>query len=797
MRNLLFIAGIGLLAPYWLSSVGVFILPLLVVALLLSYWRPLRWIILLVMAFAYSSYQVQLQAQQQLRDCPHKLQVKALLQIEEVQPTSKNITRLVAVVRALSSESNRLSPETNSCQLRVNQRLRLTWRAAPNLVIGSTWQLALVLSEPWGYQNPGGFDYERWLLGENLAATGYVRDGMRVVEAPKIMGLQRVRANLTAEFARYAQAGVLQALVLGDVSKLDGHDWQRLRASGTVHLFIVSGLHIGLVATTSFFLASWLVRLLPWVVARIPAIQVAIWVALVVSAAYVLLTGANVPGVRAWLMLCLALAWIGRGRHLDMWLGFLWALVIVLLCLPRSGWQLGFYLSFGAVGVLMWFFRPRQRVPAAAEPHLKVAWFLGLSRWLVGQAKLLLQIQLALLLGLGPLTVALGLATPSLGLLVNLVAVPWVSLVVVPLALLGTLATLVSNVTGHLLLAGANTALLMFQKLLDAATVGWLLQPPGLAWWVHGLHGLIGLLCLLPMGWRIRLCLLLAYASVLLSGQPRGVSGEFRLMVMDVGQGSAILVSTKNHHLLFDSGPAFESGFTAAKALIVPTFGALAVRRLDGFVVSHEDADHAGGAKHIRELWQSGLNLQGGLPSAKAVELGFRPCQAGQSWIWDEVKFEILSPSVKLRREPSLTSNDASCVLRIVAKGGSTGPGHQALLLGDISQGIEMQLLPRLQSGVTIMTAPHHGSATSSSYALVRRLRPQLVVASAGRHSRYGHPHPDVVARYCGVGARLFVTGEVGAVTWWSGQPRTVHLARAQAMPWRDARSSAQLARCR
>ena len=178
-------------------------------------------------------------------------------------------------------------------------------------------------------------------------------------------------------------------------------------------------------------------------------------------------------------------------------------------------------------------------------------------------------------------------------------------------------------------------------------------------------------------------------------------------------------------------------------------------------------------------------------------ELGFRPCQAGQSWVWDEVEFEILSPSAKLRRKPSLTSNDASCVLRIVAKGSSAGSGHQAILLGDISQHIEMQLLSRLQHRVTIMTAPHHGSATSSSYALVRRLRPQLVVASAARHSRYGHPHPDVVARYCGVGARLFVTGEVGAVTWRSDEPHKVHLARAQATPWRAARRPAQLARCR
>lgn len=792
MRIPLFVAGFGLLVPYWLGNL-LFVVPVaLCVAVLLSYWKPWRCSLLLVLALGYSSYQVQSQVQQQISDCAKKLQVRVTLEIQEVQPAGEMTTRLVGVVRSVLSTQDAVQAK---CYAKVNQRYRLTWRSAPAVIVGSAWQVDLVLSEPWGYQNPGGFDYERWLLGSNLAATGYVRSGKLVTATPGAQGLERWRSLLSAELSGYSQVGVLQALVLGDVGKLNNQDWHRLRTSGTVHLFIVSGLHVGLVASASFFVASWLLRVIPLVIARVPVRRLAVVVALMVSGLYVLLTGANVPGVRAWIMLSMALAWMGFGRRGDFLLGFLWALVIVLLCLPRSGWQLGFYLSFGAVGVLLWFFQPRYQVSEVVAEPSRLPCLPGLAAWLLVHLTLLLRVQLALLLGMGPLTIALGLATPSLGFLVNLVAVPWVSLAVVPLALVGTLMTLVSSSVGHFLLSGANEALVLFQQLLETASAGGLWQPPSLAWWMHGLHGAVGMLCLTPMAWRNRLLVLLAYASILLNWQPPLPQGEFRVLVMDVGQGSAILVSTAAHNLLFDTGPAYESGFNAAQALIEPTLGAKGIRRLDGLVVSHADIDHSGGADRLREHWQPNLNLQGG--SLKNSKLLAKPCKAGQRWVWDQVEFEMLSPRSQTEGQPGTTSNDSSCVLQVTATADRVGSRAQALLLGDISQRIELSLLDRLRPGVGLMTAPHHGSATSSSYALVRRLRPQWVVASTARHSRYGHPHPKVVQRYCSIGAEMFVTGETGAVSWQSDQPSRINLARSEGRPWRHARSQRALARCR
>lgn len=791
MRIPLFVVGFGLLAPYWLGNL-LFVVPVaLLIAVLLSYWKLWRCSLLLVLALGYSSYQVQIQVQQQISSCAKKLQTRVALEVQEVQPADEMSTRLVGVVRAVLSKQGDVQAK---CQARDNQRYRLTWRSAPAVVVGSVWQVDLALSEPWGYQNPGGFDYERWLLGSNLAATGYVRSGKLLSAAPAKQGLDRWRILLAAELAGYSQAGVLQALVLGDVGKLDNQDWQRLRTSGTVHLFIVSGLHVGLVASASFFVASWWLRIIPLVVTRVPVRRLAVVVALVVSGLYVLLTGANVPGVRAWIMLSMALAWVGFGRRGDFLLGFLWALVIVLLCLPRSGWQLGFYLSFGAVGVLLWFFQPRYIVSEGAEKPLGLSWRQRLAAWLLMRFSLLLQVQVALLLGMGPITIALGLATPSLGFLVNLVAVPWVSLVVVPLALVGTLLSLISASLGHFLLTCANEALVLFQHLLEAASAGGLWQPPSLAWWMHGLHGAVGMLCLAPLAWRSRLLALLAYASILLSWQPLLPEGDFRVLVLDVGQGSSILVSTAGHHLLFDSGPAYKSGFNAAQALIEPTLGALGITHLNGLVVSHGDKDHSGGADRLREHWQPKLNLQGGL--TKNVERAIKPCNAGQRWVWDRVEFEMLSPRLQATNQSGLTSNDASCVLQVTAKAGRLGSPQQVLLLGDISQRIELSLLDSLRPGVALMTAPHHGSATSSSYALVRRLRPQWVVASTARHSRYGHPHPKVVHRYCTMGARLFVTGEAGAVSWRSDQPSLIKLARSEGRPWRQGKSQKALARC-
>ncbi len=803
MRIPLFVAGFGLLAPYWLGNLF-FVVPVaLCIAVLLSYWKPWRCGLLLVLAFAYSSYQVQTQVQQQIRGCAEKLQARVTLEVQEVQPAGEMSTRLVGVVRTVLSKPEALQAK---CQAKVKQRYRLTWRSAPTPAVGSVWQMDLVLSEPWGYQNPGGFDYERWLLGANLAATGYVRSGKLLSAAAPRQGLDAWRAKLAEELAGYSQAGVLQALVLGDVGKLDSQDWHRLRASGTVHLFIVSGLHVGLVASASFFVVSWWFRVFPWLVARVPARRLAVVAALVLSGLYVLLTGAKVPGVRAWIMLSMALTWVGFGRRGDLLLGFLWALVVILLCLPRSGWQLGFYLSFGAVGVLLWFFEPRYSAPKVAEVSssspssvscrvsCSVFWPRSLLAWLMGQLRLLLRVQIALLLGLGPLTVALGLASPSLGFLVNLVAVPWVSLAVVPLALVGSLITLISASIGHILLACANSALVLFQHLLEAASTGGLWQPPSMTWWAHGLHGVVGLLCLMPMAWRSRVLASLAYASILLNWQTLVPDGDFRILVLDVGQGSAILVSTAQHHLLFDAGPAYESGFNAAQALIEPTLGALGVRHLDGLVISHEDIDHSGGADPLRAHWQPKLNLQGGL--LKSTEHSVKPCVAGQRWVWDQVEFELLSPPLQAEAQAGLTSNDASCVLQVTAMADRAGAAQQALLLGDISQPIELSLLESLTPGATFMTAPHHGSATSSSYALVRRLHPQWVVASTARHSRYGHPHPKVVRRYCSVGARLFVTGEAGAVSWRSDQPSHIRLARMEGRPWRQGQSQKALARC-
>lgn len=794
MRSPLLVAVIGLLAPYWLVDSSRYVFPMLALGLMVSYWRHLRWLLLMVVAFGYSNLQVQQQLQQQLRECPNKLRVQTSLRILETQQPTAETTRFIAAVhnaQNLPVEANKGQP---SCQLVQKQRLRLSWKNAPELVPGSIFQMSLVISEPWGYQNPGGFSYERWLLGAQLAATGYVRSGELLSAAPPDGFWRQIRISFAQVLAGYPQAALLKALVLGDTSQMNAAHWQRLRLGGAVHLLVVSGLHIGLVASALFFAMQLLARLTPWLVARVPARRFAVVGALLGSAAFLWLTGAEVPGVRAWFMLCAGLLCLGQGRRLDPWVGYLWVLLLVLLIIPSSAWQQGFYLSFGAVGALLLFFQPRSAVVASFSVSQQDS-SIGLLRWLGFQIGVLVQIQLTLLVSMAPLGLVLGLATPTLGFAINLVAVPWISLVVVPLALLGTLSILFSDSISHLLLSAASKSLVSFDRLLELAQMGSLWQPPQLGWSQQLFFGLLCLLTLTPLGWRVRSLLIIGGIALLLTPANVIPLGHFRVLVFDVGQGSSILVSTRKRNLLFDSGPAYSSGFSAAEALVVPSLGALNIRRLDSFIVSHEDNDHAGGAHQVRHLLRPTTNLQGGLTKVKQGIGVTLPCAAGQHWIWDQVHFEMLSPAQA--RSDGASSNDQSCVLRITSKADHNGNTQRALLFGDISQSVELRLLHKLQPQVALMLAPHHGSSTSSSRALVRRLQPKLVVASAARHSRYRHPHSEVVARYCDVGARFFVTGEAGAVTWRSSAPQQVYPARMLATPWRSARSLRQLDRCR
>ncbi|WP_255839023.1 DNA internalization-related competence protein ComEC/Rec2 [Pseudomonas benzenivorans] len=609
-------------------------------------------------------------------------------------------------------------------------RMRLAWYDGPPVRGGETWRLAVRLKRPHGLVNPHSFDYEAWLLGQRIGATGTVKSGRRVEAAAGPPAWRdALRQRLLGSDA-LGRAGALAALVLGDGSGLSAADWRLLQDTGTIHLMVISGQHIALMAGLLYGLVAGLARWGCWPRGW-PWLPAACSLAFAGALGYGMLAGFEVPVRRACVMVGLVLLWRWRFRQLGVWLPLLVALALVLLVEPLASLQAGFWLSFAAVGLLILIFGGRLGA---------WSWWHSLGRAQWGMA-----------IGLLPVLLALGLPVSSSAPLANLIAVPWVGILVVPLALLGTLLLPVPWLGSALLWLAGGALELLFRllTLIASGLPAWL--PSTLSVWSWLLVALGALLLLLPAGVPMRSLGWFLLLPLLCSPQPRPPAGQAEVWVLDVGQGLAVLLRTREHALLYDAGPRFGE-FDMGERVVLPSLRALDVRRLDLMLLSHADNDHAGGAQAIvqglsvRQVWSGEA---GALPAS----LGAEPCESGRNWQWDGVRFTLW------RWARAGDSNQASCVLLVEAA------GERLLLTGDIDSNAERALLA---SGMNLradwLLAPHHGSRSSSSSAFVRAVAPSAVLISRGRHNAFGHPHPIVLARYGALPAKLHDTVEQGAL---------------------------------
>ena len=615
---------------------------------------------------------------------------------------------------------------------------------------GQRWRWALRLRPPHGFVNPGGFDYEAWLLQQRIAALGYLRahpenrllaeDTGRRIERMRWKIAQRLQS---AEISHLRWEHLLRALTIGDGSGLSDAEWSLLAATGTTHLLVISGSHVALIAMLAYRLANWLATRSVWLLSRLPAQGIGFVAALGSSWVYAGLAGFTLPVTRAWLMITiLLLARLWR-RQVHHWQGLCLALAAVLAFDPLAGLNPGFWLSFAAVAVLL---------QIATTPRTGALW----RRWLA-EAAALGRLQWCVGLALLPIVLVFFQQTSLLALAVNLPLIPVLGVLVVPLALLGTallwlwpaLGLGVLQMTDVLL--GATVWLLETSVALVPAALVTLpaLTMPGLA--------LLVVLVLAALLLRERLQRWLATAAVpvvLLLFQPANLPpGTAEISVLDVGQGLSVLVETEGHALLYDAGPRFSSRLDAGEDVVVPVLRRANLRSLDRVLISHSDSDHAGGLAAVQRYTPgslfSGSDLAVFDPSVRT-----EPCRSGQHWDWDEVKFQILHPD-----DGRYDDNNRSCVLLV------TAGEHSVLLTGDIGSSVERQLLrvwPELRPRVVV--APHHGSKSSSSWTFVGRLQPDWVVYSSGFQNRYGHPSPEVEQRYRQVGATAFTTAVDGAV---------------------------------
>jgi competence protein ComEC len=628
-------------------------------------------------------------------------------------------------LRVLSQQGTRL------------RRVRLSaYGALPQLLPGDRVTLSVRLKPPHSLWNPGGFDYELWALMRDVDAVGYVRELHG--QQSRRWTLDRVRANLGAQLSEGlpdpAVAALARAFLVGDGSMLSVSDWERLRLTGTVHLVVVSGLHIAIVVALGWVLGRGLLWLCPAGRLSAPVLRLfPVLLALVLSGSYVLLAGAGIATLRAWIMAAALLLSAFCLRQLSLWQRWWLALALVLSLQPLAVHAPGLWLSFGAVAMLLML---------ASVRGAQALW----RRLLVAQLAIFCLMTPFLLGWFGQIS----LVAP----LVNLLAIP-----LLPVLVLGLLPVLLglwcavafpgliySAVLGGLWQGlGVVEQAVLAQRLAASGPMpvpaAVLLLPALLA----------SLALVLPLGWRVRVLAAMVWSLALFGSAPASPPVGFRAWVFDVGQGLSVWVQAGERSLLYDTGPGYRSGTAAFERTVLPYLQRRGVPALDRLVVSHADNDHAGGrAQVLRELAVGRLD-SGSLRLQR--EEGYSACRAGQQWRWSGVRFRYLHGS------EGASENDRSCVLLIEAA------GCRLLLTGDIEADVELALV---QGGslapVTWLVASHHGSRSSSTEAFLAVLQPQYGLFSAGFLNQYGHPAPEVVARFEHQGARLLNTADSGAL---------------------------------
>lgn len=635
---------------------------------------------------------------------------------------------------------------TRAAAPEVPARVRLSWYdAPPGLAPGARIEIVARLRGPRGLANPGAFDYEQWLFLERIGATGYVRSGQVVAGAPRTLAQRwlEFRAYLADRLMRSAGSesggALIVALTLGERYAFTDEHWTDLRRTGTSHLLSISGLHVALIAALCYGLVRRVCLRLPVVARR--AAEAGALLAAGAAFGYAALAGFAVPTQRALVMVLVALAIVASRRLTGSFNGIAAALLIVLAVDPLATLTVSFWLSFVAVGLLLLL---------ASRHALKQSVSAGST--VLAHLRTAARLQWGITLGLAPY-VALFFGELSLSApFVNYVAIPFFSFVMIPASLLGAVIVALDSGDSNIVRLTAILADWVWHALHSASAWPWstislvrsdvvsILLAAGAAVLAIPSHPLPG-----------RRLLWLALLPVLATQATRPPSGAAQVLVFDVGHGLAALIETHEHSLLYDAGPVARSGFDAGEEIVVPALVRRGMTRLDLLLVSHADADHAGGALSILEAYPETPVLKG--PDVSA--LGGEVCTKGQRWIWDEVVFEILHPPLDLGER----GNDSSCVLKVVTRGGSI------LFTGDIEARGEQSLAGNDAVNADFVVVPHHGSATSSSPAFVTAVRPRAAIVSAAHDNRWGFPRPEVRRRWGRVGAAVLVTGEVGAVT--------------------------------
>ncbi|CAC9595286.1 DNA internalization-related competence protein ComEC/Rec2 [uncultured Gammaproteobacteria bacterium] len=631
-------------------------------------------------------------------------------------------------------------------------RLKLTWYShynnktilakVPNLRTGESWQLLLKLKHNNGYQNLNSFDYEKWLFYKRINATGYVRtssDNQRINTDDGAFSIDKVRQDirylLSPQIEKKTFGGVINALIIGDRSLIPDAQWSLFKSTNTTHLSVISGLHIGLISGFVFLLVQFLWRYSARLSIMIPAQVIAAYFGLISALLYALISGFSIPTIRAFIMASVVFISIILRRHHDIWQLYGMALILVLLHNPLSVFSVGFWLSFYVVAIIIY----------GAGQHQEKSWLYRL-----------IYIQLLISFSSLPLSIWFFSVTSALSPIANLIAIPIFSFIATPLSLISALLTF-SGLTylSEISFSIVNQSLVYLFVLLEQ------LQQFDFNQWHYTQTSLIDLalfillvcVAILPKALKLRWLSVLVLGLMILIPNPKMDDNSVLITTLDVAQGLATVVQTKNHVLLFDTGAKYPSGFNLGGSVIAPYLRAKHIQYLDKIVISHGDNDHIGGLDNILENFKVGEILSS-VP--EKIQTKALTCQKGQSWQWDGIMFKMLNPE----KETSFKGNNTSCVLKISNK------KYSVLLTGDIERKAEHHLVQNNKEELksTIMLAPHHGSKTSSTQAFLNAVSPSLIVVSSGFNNRFKHPAKTIIKRYQSNGIKVLKTSCSGQI---------------------------------
>ncbi|OGV25709.1 MAG: DNA internalization-related competence protein ComEC/Rec2 [Legionellales bacterium RIFCSPHIGHO2_12_FULL_37_14] len=608
------------------------------------------------------------------------------------------------------------------------------YQSCPIMHVGESWLVLATLKKPKPNTLPYQINPKFWMLSNHISWFAVMHKALKKIAQPSLAwGFQSFRFKLAEDLANHIPKGsilgLIQGLTLGMGSLIETDLWELFRRTGTTHLVVISGEHLGLIAGFSFLLFRFLWSLIPIFMLYIPAQRAAACIALGCAIFYAFLTGLGAPVERALIGFGVLVLRYFVANKFTIWQAWRYALLCIVCLEPHIVVNAGFYLSFSAVAVLI----------------------ITSKRFSLPKIQQMLTLQFACLIGLIPITLyAFSYASLS-GFLVNILAIPLVGLVMVPTSLIGLLLIEIFPWSGFLWFAKVSAQIFVFtlQKLDNLSSINFNFTIDGMFHLFCIMLG-IGLFIVMPVKSLVPLYFALILFAIFPPKEKLALQ-EIKAIVFDVGQGLAILVETKNHMLLYDTGGAFYQGGDWASITIIPYLIARRVKHLDAMVISHQDLDHRGGMSSIeknfkiKDLWVNDPNYYHKGES----------CHNGASWEWDKVYFRFFAlPKIGLSR------NNTCCVLQIKS------PYGAILIPGDIEKSAEDYLVQHYGKDLeaNYLIVPHHGSKTSSSIAFLQTVNPTEAFISSGLNNKFHFPHSKTLATYKHLHINLHNTGTHGPI---------------------------------